>query len=304
MTLTKNTNRIMEPIFVIALTLLCLYFSEKSMVFVGILPILFAIFYFNEGILSFLIGALGTYFLGLIFVDRDALSMSFIPLLLISASLIILIGLKFSARVQIIGTFVVTSLIFILLYKYQMLEKGLDIDKLAINLKENFEDLYNYSLDLDIYRLATSLYPAILGWVSMFYAILSVKIIRNYLSMKDQTYTDITNLDELRMNPKDLVILLIIEIIIYFLGRFFAIKDLYLLANLILLSLMFFAINGASLFDYMLKNSNLPLSRAFQWFFMLILIQVLIIPLVIIGILDIFIDFRARRKNEEQRKIY
>lgn len=299
MTLTKNTNRIMEPIFVIALTLLCLFFSEKSLVFIGMVPILFTIFYFNEGILSFLLGAFGTYLLGLIFVDKDALSMSLIALLLISASLIVLVGLKFSARVQIIGTFVITSLIFIFLYKYQMLEKGLSIDKLAINLKENFEEFYAYRLDFDIYRLVTSLYPAILAWVSMFYAILSVKIIRNYLGVKDENFTDIKNLDELRMNPKDLIIVLIIEILIFFLGRFFGIKDLYLIGNLILLSLMFFAINGASLFDYMLKNSRLPLSRAFQWFFMLILIQVLIIPLVIIGIADIFIDFRARRKNEE-----
>lgn len=299
MTLTKNTNRIMEPIFVIALTLLCLFFSEKSLVFIGMVPILFTIFYFNEGILSFLLGAFGTYLLGLIFVDKDALSMSLIALLLISLSLIVLVGLKFSARVQIIGTFVITSLIFIFLYKYQMLEKGLSIDKLAINLKENFEELYAYRLDFDIYRLATSLYPAILAWVSMFYAILSVKIIRNYLGVKDENFTDIKNLDELRMNPKDLIIVLIIETLIFFLGRFFGIKDLYLIGNLILLSLMFFAINGASLFDYMLKNSRLPLSRAFQWFFMLILIQVLIIPLVIIGIADIFIDFRARRKNEE-----
>lgn len=289
----------MEPIFVIALTLLCLFFSEKSLVFIGMVPILFTIFYFNEGILSFLLGAFGTYLLGLIFVDKDALSMSLIALLLISLSLIVLIGLKFTARVQIIGTFVITSLIFIFLYKYQMLEKGLSIDKLAINLKENFEDLYAYRLDFDIYRLTTSLYPAILAWVSMFYAILSVKIIRNYLSIKDEGFTDVKNLDELRMNPKDLVILFIIEVAIYFLGKFFAIKDLYLLGNLILLALMFFAINGASLFDYILKNSKLPLSRGFQWFFMLILIQVFIIPLLIIGIADIFIDFRARRKNEE-----
>ena len=299
MTLTKNTNRIMEPIFVIALTLLCLFFSEKSLVFIGMVPILFTIFYFNEGILSFLLGAFGTYLLGLIFVDKDALSMSLIALLLISLSLIVLIGLKFTARVQIIGTFVVTSLIFIFLYKYQMLEKGLSIDKLAINLKENFEELYAYRLDYDIYRLTTSLYPAILAWVSMFYPIFSVKIITNYLGVKDENFTDIKNIDELRMTPKDLIILFIIEVAIYFLGKFFAIKDLYLLGNLILLALMFFAINGASLFDYILKNSKLPLSRGFQWFFMLILIQVFIIPLLIIGIADIFIDFRARRKNEE-----
>ena len=299
MTLTKNINRITEPIFVIALSLLCLYFSKRSFIFIGMIPILFAIFYFNEGILSFLIAACGTYFLGLVFVDRDALTMSLIPLLLIGLSLIILIGLKFSARVEIIATFVITSIIFIFLYKYRMLEEGLSLDSLAVNLKESFESAYSYSLDFEIYRLTVGLYPSILGFLSMIYSILSVKLIRNYLSIKDENYTDITNLDELRMNQKDLIILILVDLVIFYLGKFFGLKEVYLFGNLLLLTMMFFIINGASLFDYMLKNSSLPLTRSFQWFFMLILIQVLIIPLVIFGFLDVFLDFRARRKNEK-----
>lgn len=299
MTLTKNINRITEPIFVIALSLICLYFSKRSFIFIGMIPILFAIFYFNEGILSFLLAACGTYFLGLVFVDRDALTMSLIPLLLIGLSLIILIGLKFSARVEIIATFVITSIIFIFLYKYRMLEEGLSLDSLAVNLKESFESTYPYSLDFEIYRLTVGLYPSILGFLSMIYSILSVKLIRNYLSIKDESYTDITNLDELRMNQKDLIILILVDLVIFYLGKFFGLKEVYLFGNLLLLTMMFFIINGASLFDYMLKNSSLPLTRSFQWFFMLILIQVLIIPLVIFGFLDVFLDFRARRKNEK-----
>lgn len=299
MTLTKNINRITEPIFVIALSLLCLYFSKRSFIFIGMIPILFAIFYFNEGILSFLLAACGTYFLGLVFLDRDALTVSLIPLLLIGLSLIILIGLKFSARVEIIATFVITSIIFIFLYKYRMLEEGLSLDSLAVNLKESFESAYPYSLDFEIYRLTVGLYPSILGFLSMIYSILSVKLIRNYLSIKDENYTDITNLDELRMNQKDLIILILVDLVIFYLGKFFGLKEVYLFGNLLLLTMMFFIINGASLFDYMLKNSSLPLTRSFQWFFMLILIQVLIIPLVIFGFLDVFLDFRARRKNEK-----
>lgn len=299
MTLTKNINRITEPIFVIALSLICLYFSKRSFIFIGMIPILFAIFYFNEGILSFLLAACGTYFLGLVFVDRDALTMSLIPLLLIGLSLIILIGLKFSARVEIIATFVITSIIFIFLYKYRMLEEGLSLDSLAVNLKESFESAYPYSLDFEIYRLTVGLYPSIFGFLSMIYSILSVKLIRNYLSIKDESYTDITNLDELRMNQKDLIILILVDLVIFYLGKFFGLKEVYLFGNLLLLTMMFFIINGASLFDYMLKNSSLPLTRSFQWFFMLILIQVLIIPLVIFGFLDVFLDFRARRKNEK-----
>lgn len=300
MILTKNINKIMEPIFVIALSLLCLYFAQTSLIFIGIIPILFTIFYFNEGILSFLISAGGTYFLGMIFTDREDLFTSFVPLLVISLGLIVLISLRFTARVQILTAFIITSLTFIFLYKYKMLVNNISMDKLAINLKTSFESSYPYRLDFDVYRLTTSLYPAILAWISMFYAILSVKIIRNYLSFVDETYTDITQLDELRLRPRDLLILLIIGLAIYFVGRFFSIGKIYILGNLILLSLMFFAINGLSLFDFMLKNSNLPLTRAFQWFFMLILIQILIVPLIIFGIADIFLDFRARRKNEEQ----
>lgn len=300
MILTKNINKIMEPIFVIALSLLCLYFAQTSLIFIGIIPILFTIFYFNEGILSFLISAGGTYILGMIFTDREDIFTSFVPLLVISLGLIVLISLRFTARVQILTAFIITSLTFIFLYKYKMLVNNISMDKLAINLKTSFESSYPYRLDFDVYRLTTSLYPAILAWISMFYAILSVKIIRNYLSVVDETYTDITQLDELRLRPRDLLILLIIGLAIYFVGRFFSIGKIYILGNLILLSLMFFAINGLSLFDFMLKNSNLPLTRAFQWFFMLILIQILIIPLIIFGIADIFLDFRARRKNEEQ----
>ena len=299
MNLTKNTNKIMEPIFVMALSLLCLYFSQTSLIFIGMIPIVYAIFYFNEGIISYLLGAVGTYFLGLIFTDRQTLFMTLLPLLLISLSLIALIGLRFTAKVQIITTFIIAGLIFIFLYKYRLIAQNLTLDEVANNLKENFESLYSYRLDFDVYRLTTSLYPALLGWVAMVYAILSVKIIRNYLACRSDAYTDIANLDELRLNLRDLITLFIIEGVIFYLGRFFSIKEIYILGNLILLSLMFFAINGASLFDYMLKNSNLPLSRTLQWFFMLILIQVLIIPLVLFGIADIFIDFRARRKNEE-----
>ena len=77
------------------------------------------------------------------------------------------------------------------------------------------------------------------------------------------------------------------------------IKDIYLLGNLVLLTMMFFVVNGVSLFDYILKNSTIPLTRGFQWFFIVILIQIFLIPLIILGILDVFIDFRARRKNEK-----
>lgn len=299
MTSTKKINRIIEPIFVIALSLISLYLGKTSFIFVGLVPILFAIFYFNEGFLSFLLGALGTYLVGLFFLDRDGLILGILPLILISISFIIPIAIKASDKSQILTGFVVASLIFIFLYKYKMLMDKVTIEDLALNLKENFEKAYPYKLDLEIYRMTTAAYPAVISSISLVYSILAVKLIRNYLAFRTKTYTDIKNLDDLRIKPKGLIILFLIEAIICFLANMWGVDNTYILVNLVFINFAFFAINGASLFDFVLRNSKLPLSRAFQWFFLLILLQVLVLPLALFGFLDIFIDFRRRRRNEK-----
>ena len=119
------------------------------------------------------------------------------------------------------------------------------------------------------------------------------------MAYSTEAYLDITNLDDLRMNFKGLALIFLIEAVIYFLASEWGVDKIYILINLIFINFAFFAINGASLFDYILRNSKLPLSRAFQWFFILILLQVLVLPLALFGFLDVFIDFRRRRKNEK-----
>ena len=299
MTQRNKINRIIEPVFVIALSLISLYLSKTSMIFIGLIPILFAIFYFNEGLISFLLGAAATYLMGLFFIDKDQMILAFMPLVLISIGFIIPIAIKGTDKSQIITGFIIASLVFIFLYKYKMLVQKTNIEDLAINLKANFEKAYPYDLDLDVYRYSVAAYPAVLAAISLIYSIIAVKIIRNYLAYKTEAYLDITNLDDLRMNFKGLALIFLIEAVIYFLASKWGVDKIYILINLIFINFAFFAINGASLFDYILRNSKLPLSRAFQWFFILILLQVLVLPLALFGFLDIFIDFRRRRKNEK-----
>ena len=299
MTLTNKINRIIEPIFVIALSLISLYLGQTSIVFVGLVPILFALFYFNEGFVSFLLGAIGTYLVGLCFIDKDDLILSLMPLILISISFIIPIAIKASDKSQIISGFLIASLVFIFLYKYKLVIEGLDIEDLALNLKENFEKVYPYELDMEIYMMTSAAYPAVISSISLVYSILAVKLIRNYLAYRTKTYTDIRNLDDLRIDFKGLGLILMVEVVLYFLANKWGADSTYILINLVFMNFAFFAINGASLFDYVLRNSKLPLSRAFQWFFILILFQVLALPLALFGFLDIFIDFRRRRKNEK-----
>lgn len=299
MTSTNKMNRIIEPIFVIAMSLISLYLAKTSFVFLGLVPILFAIFYFNEGFLSFLVGALGTYLMGLFFIDKDDLILALLPIILISFAFIIPIAMKVDDKNQILTGFIISSLVFIFLYKYRMLVDKLSLENLALNLKENFEKIYSYNMDLDIYRLTVASYPAVIASISLAYSIASVKLIRNYLAYRTDSYTDIRNLDDLRINLKGLVAIILIEGLIYYMASLWGIDRSYIIINLVFMNFTFFVINGLSLFDYLLRKSKLPLSRAFQRFFLLVLFQVLALPLAIFGMLDIFIDFRRRRKNEK-----
>ncbi len=299
MTSTNKINRIIEPIFVIAMSLISLYLAKTSFVFLGLVPILFAIFYFNEGFLSFLVGALGTYLMGLFFIDKDDLILALLPIILISFAFIIPIAMKVDDKNQILTGFIISSLVFIFLYKYRMLVDKLSLENLALNLKENFEKIYSYNMDLDIYRLTVASYPAVIASISLAYSIASVKLIRNYLAYRTDSYTDIRNLDDLRINLKGLVAIILIEVLIYYMASLWGIDRSYIIINLVFMNFTFFVINGLSLFDYLLRKSKLPLSRAFQRFFLLVLFQVLALPLAIFGMLDIFIDFRRRRKNEK-----
>lgn len=299
MTSTNKINRIIEPIFVIAMSLISLYLAKTSFVFLGLVPILFAIFYFNEGFLSFLVGALGTYLMGLFFIDKDDLILALLPIILISFAFIIPIAIKVDDKNQILTGFIISSLVFIFLYKYKMLVDKLSLENLALNLKENFEKIYSYNMDLDIYRLTVASYPAVIASISLAYSIASVKLIRNYLAYRTDSYTDIRNLDDLRINLKGLVAIILIEVLIYYMASLWGIDRSYIIINLVFMNFTFFVINGLSLFDYLLRKSKLPLSRAFQRFFLLVLFQVLALPLAIFGMLDIFIDFRRRRKNEK-----
>ena len=290
MTSTNKINRIIEPIFVIAMSLISLYLAKTSFVFLGLVPILFAIFYFNEGFLSFLVGALGTYLMGLFFIDKDDLILALLPIILISFAFIIPIAIKVDDKNQILTGFIISSLVFIFLYKYRMLVDKLSLENLALNLKENFEKIYSYNMDLDIYRLTVASYPAVIASISLAYSIASVKLIRNYLAYRTDSYTDIRNLDDLRINLKGLVAIILIEVLIYYMASLWGIDRSYIIINLVFMNFTFFVINGLSLFDYLLRKSKLPLSRAFQRFFLLVLFQVLALPLI---------DFRRRRKNEK-----
>lgn len=297
MTLTESVNKITGAIFIACLSLISLYLSRYSLIFMALIPVVLALTSFREGFLSALVKVGFTYISALVFLNIEQINTSYIPLVLVGLIFVILISLKIPDKYQIFLAFVLISLVFIFLFKIEMIENKLTIDKMALDFKQMVESSYSYRFDLDIYKKACALYPSLISMIVMVYSVLSIKLIRNYLSFMDKGIEDIKELDQIRVEFKDLLGLTLIFVIIYFLASFMNIERTYILSNLIFISMIILVANGLSLFDYMLKKSSLPLTRAFQWFFMIILFQVIFIPLLFFGFADIFIDFRSRRKN-------
>lgn len=300
MTLKKNINRIIDPIFAISLSLICLYLMDFSIIFMAILPISFTIYAFEKGFISFALMGLVTYFLSSFFIDMSMVNLRLIPLLLAALIFIILISLRLSAKSQILISFFALSLIFSLLFKYRLIMNNVDIKGLAIKLKDLFESNYAYKFDIDVYESSASLYPAMFSVMAMGYSIISLKLIRNYLSFKNMNISDIDNLDDIRISKKDFLYLLIGAVISFLFFKMIGVKEIYIISNIFVILIVIFLVNGLSLVDNLMKNSKLPMNRTLQWFFIIILIQIIIIPLVIFGLADIFVDFRARRKNEKK----
>lgn len=297
MTLTESVNKITGAIFIACLSLISLYLSRYSLIFMALIPVVLALTSFRDGFLSALVKVGFTYISALVFLNIEQINTSYISLVLVGLIFVILISLKIPDKYQIFLAFVLISLVFIFLFKIEMIENKLTIDKMALDFKQVVENSYSYRFDLDIYKKAVALYPSLISMIVMVYSVLSIKLIRNYLSFMDKGVEDIKELDQIRVEFKDLLGLTLIFVIIYFLASFMNIERTYILSNLIFISMIILVANGLSLFDYMLKKSSLPLTRAFQWFFMIILFQVIFIPLLFFGFADIFIDFRSRRKN-------
>lgn len=293
----ESTRRIIGPVFVACLAMFCILLRERSLIFLGILPVALGLTFFNEGFILTSLSLGLSYAMSFLFFDTETIALSLSPLLIIGIIFAGLIYLKLSAKSQIFISFILVVLIFSIIFRYQMLTKDLTITKLASDLKSMVSSSLNDRFDLEVYKTAIALYPSMIGVLALPYSIIAIKLMRNYLGFSNKGYEDIGSLSNIRIEKKDLLLALLTMIVAYFLARFFSIKEDYILANIIVLGLLLVVANGLSLFDYYLKKSNLPLSRAFQWFFMIILFQILVIPIIFFGIIDIFIDFRSRRKN-------
>lgn len=298
MNISKNINKIISILFAICLISIILLMPANSIVLLLSVPIILAATYYNYGLLDFTFILIGTILVGFLFLDSKSIIFETIPVILNSVLLILLTRSNLTDKRKIAINFIITSLIFVGIYKYQMLEEGLNITKMADELSSIVKTNNTYDLPENTFELAMSLYPGILSTISLIYSILSIKLLKNFMAYK-KLGSDMGPLNKERISKREFLIIIGISIIIYYLiASTTAIKEEYILVNImwIINSILFF--NGMATYDYIISRRSSNLTRGMRWFFVIIFLYFFTIIFILLGIADIFADFRhIRREN-------
>ena len=293
MEVSKNIKQIINILLGICLFTILLLISDASLIVFAFCPILLAIVYFSYGLGKYFLTIAFSLVLVFIFADFRFMVLNILPLFIISLIFLLIIKSDISDREQIIISWVFISLILIVIYKLSMLVENIDIDKLANDFKKALEEVSDYKIAIDYYKASFALYPAILSSASLIYSLIGLKIIRNFLSYKN-IGKDLLSVNTFRLEKKDLLVIFVISIVIYFLLGFFGVNKLYIRINIIFMIFAIFTFSGLFTFDYILTYRQNLLSKTLQWFFILLFFYLLAIMFFILGIIDVFVDLRKK----------
>lgn len=301
MDISKNINKIVNILFYICLVSILTITSGDSFLLLASIPIIFSAIGLDKGIGEFLIVFASSFLIGLIFGDFKQNILFFIPILLLSLIQIGLVKSNLSDKDQIFINFALASLLFIGIYKYQMINENITITDMANEMKEVFSTNLEYDIPENIYELSFALYPSILSGLAMIYSLFSLKIVRNFLAYKNKG-VDIKNLNTIRLSKKDFICLVAIALIIYFVLSFaISVPANYIFANIIGIFAILLILNGILTYDYLTMRKAGVLSRSMRWFFIIIFFYFFMFIFILLGISDIFIDFRKKIRRIDEK---
>lgn len=299
MGINENYKKVIEPIFMVALISILIFLSNVSLLILATGPILLSIYIFKYGYKGFLITFVGTFILGLLYMDIKDLIVLVGLIFLLSLCFYLPIRYQRDDKREILTVFVLITFILVASFSFGLVKEGLSLDYLASEIKGIVEGSLEYELPIEYVKLSIGLYPSFFAFFSFIYSIIGIKLIRNYVSIKLDLVGDLKKANELRLEYKDILAFVAFSALSYLLALLFKLDMNYVYLNIVGIILVVLAFNGLSAYDYMISKSSIPLSRGFQWFFIIILLEFLLIFFVILGFIDIILDIRKKRSLNE-----
>ena len=299
MGINENYKKVIEPIFMVALISILIFLSNVSLLILATGPILLSIYIFKYGYKGFLITFVGTFILGLLYMDIKDLIVLVGLIFLLSLCFYLPIRYQRDDKREILTVFVLITFILVASFSFGLVKEGLSLDYLASEIKGIVEGSLEYELPIEYVKLSIGLYPSFFAFFSFIYSIIGIKLIRNYVSIKLDLVGDLKKANELRLEYKDILAFVAFSALSYLLALLFKLDMNYVYLNIVGIILVVLAFNGLSAYDYMISKSSIPLSRGFQWFFIIILLEFLLIFFVILAFIDIILDIRKKRSLNE-----
>lgn len=299
MDINENYRKVIEPVFMVALLSILIFLSNVSLLIIATGPILLSIYIFKYGYKGFLITCVGTFILGLLYMDMKDLILLVGLIFLISLCFYLPIRYIRDDKREILTVFILITLILVASFSFSLVKEGLSLDYLASEIKGVVEESLEYELPVEYIKLSIGLFPSFFAFFSFIYSIIGIKLIRNYVNIKLDLVYDLKKANELRLEYKDILAFVAFAGISYLLALLFELDMNYVHLNIVGIILVVLAFNGLSAYDYMISKSSIPVSRGFQWFFIIILLEFLLIFFVILGFIDIILDIRKKRSLNE-----
>lgn len=299
MDINENYKKVIEPIFMVALISILIFLSNVSLLMLATGPILLSIYIFKYGYKGFLLTFVGTFILGLLYMNIKDLIQIVGLIFLMSLCFYLPIRYQKNDKREILTVFILITLILIGSFSYSLVKEGLSLDYLANEMKGIIGESLEYDLPVEYIKLSIGLFPSFFAFFSFIYSIIGIKLIRNYVSIKLDLVDDLKRANELRLEYKDILVLVALAGLSYLSTLLFKLDMNYVKLNIVGIILVVIAFNGLSAYDYMISKSTIPVSRGFQWFFIIILLEFLLFFFVILGFIDIILDIRKKRSLNE-----
>lgn len=181
---------------------------------------------------------------------------------------------------------------------FYIYQKGLiDIEAMTNYFIRGFE---NEGLDIneDIIKLSLSTIPAFLLILDLIYALISLKLTRNYLNYKDEKIRDLMPINRLRISIKDFLIILLILILLGIFAYFKGFSIVVIRANVQSFIMSLLQVNGLLLIDFVLERKSSKTIRIINWVLIFFLFALVSRILSAIGLVDLILNLRKKVRRK------
>lgn len=181
---------------------------------------------------------------------------------------------------------------------FYIYQKGLiDIKAMTNYFIRGFE---NEGLDIneDIIKLSLSTIPAFLLILDLIYALIALKLTRNYLNYKDEKIRDLMPINRLRISIKDFLIILLILILLGIFAYFKGFSIVVIRANVQSFIMSLLQVNGLLLIDFVLERKSSKTMRIINWVLIFFLFALVSRILSAVGLVDLILNLRKKVRRK------